>query len=529
MPITQLSYHICDFLQDDNGRLYILEFGDAYYNSSFNGRLQFSKIDTRNKLIPEHIATLGKIKHKFESMRSMRHAMKLMRYYEDDDFSQEEAPVINQQEIHIIIGTDDGYTMKDIQESYAHNKTQTSLTPPAIILSGSNDMMFLINRDKRILNTMLSLNGLNTLQPRSWNFDCKPDVVFVAADDVTHFVIKPTDRTLSEGILVVAREDLTLVLNAITHQDISQFTPAQLELYKEGIIFYAKAMHKNLLIQELHLGKTVTFDHGAGPVAHHTAVRAVFAVIQEDEKLNVEIVDIFWQLAMAPANPQQLTNASVISTKARQKPTFNCWPSLDAADKESIESKLLPMLKNIMQTANTMDVRSYVLTLAQQNKTADIEYFLKYYGRIRVNRLDQEYIDAISKINLPLAQQYLLEQVQDYLLGHHLQFVQDKVLEQWLVSAVPTFSPELITQLREFIKLELTHVEELNLKIDYSSWRKAVNGITELLNKVSPTPQPVAQLLPFFANKPSGVDTTVTPSANPVHSPATPKVGGLPS
>jgi hypothetical protein len=492
MPVTQLSYHICDFIQDANGRIYVLEFGDAYYNSSFEGRLEFSKVNVKAK-IDEHINRTGVLKHRWNTIRSLRQVSNLRRYFEDLDAPEDAPADPNRQQVTVVMGERDGLHMEEIQELAAQNKVTQAQVLPVIIMNGSSDTMFAINRDKKMLHTLLSLNGLSELQPRTWYFDCQPNSVFVAADDITHFIIKPTDESLADGILIVAKEDLTIVLNAIALQNTTSLTPAQAELYKENINFY-KNKNKNLLIQELCLSETISNHYAAG--------RAVFAVIQEDGKLRIDMLDLFWQLAVEPAQAEKLTFSSVISAKARFHPKFNCWPSMTPAEKASLEPELTNTLSKIMQAASAMDIHDMVMKLAEQNRKTDIEYLLKHNSRFRVERLDQQYIAIISQINLPLAQQYLLEQAQYYLLGHHLVFAQDGALAQWLETGAANLSVKSKTQLQAFIQREFVNFTDLGLDKAGTPWLARMTRIKEILKNNS---WPSAQSLPFFTQDTTAV------------------------
>jgi hypothetical protein len=498
MPITQLSYHICDFIQDTNGRIYVLEFGDAFYNSNFAGRLIFSKVDVRSKLIPEHIARMGVIRHQWNSIRHERQVRNLRRFLEDCDPPVDLPADPNRQQITVVMGERDGLHMEEIQELAAQHKVNPAQGLPSVLLNGTSDMMFMINRDKRIVNSLLNLNGLSELQPRTWYYDCQPNSVLPDAQDIQHFIIKPTDESLADGILVVAKDDLAAVLNAIAQQNSSSLTPAQTELYKENIIYY-KNRNKNLLIQELCLSKTIS--------GHHAAGRAVFAVILEDGKLRIEMLDLFWQLAISPAQAEQHTFSSIISAKAKFNPTFNCWPSMTVTEKASVEPELISILIKIMKIASSMDMHDYVMKLAELNRVSDIEYLLNHNSRFRVERLDPKFIATISKINLPLAQDYLLNQAQYFLLGHHLVFAQDGALAQWLETETPSFSQKLKTRLQAFIQQEFANLADLGIKKEGSPWLARVMRIKEILKNNC---WPAAQSLPFFAQDPAGIETTKT-------------------
>lgn len=463
MPITRLSYHICDFLEDSNGRLYILEFGNAAYRSSFEGRRKNNGIDV-GQLIQKHAQSLGKVESDYTRLRDQLHARARMRMLDDMDLSEfklEEAQT-SRPKIKIVEGESrSDYHMESIQELAAARHWDKS-KETAIVFDGANDMLFLFDRDKRILNSWLKLIGLGELQPRTWYYDCTAtNTPFQMPEGIDYFVIKQSNGSLADGMILVPKADLNIVLNAIAHKDVALIPSDKVERYREGVAHYCRATeHQHLVIQEMCVSKKIERSDG-NHAQHHAAGRAVFAVIEEDSKVRVEMIDLFWQLAIEPADDKNPTQASVISAKSRQNPHFNCWPSLSIKD----QPQLIDVLTRIMTAAYQMDARDYLLKLYSNHQDEDVEYYLKRFSHIRINRLDQDLIAALRSAHGELAQSFLIDQAKYYLLPHHLQFTSDEIpLQQWLLAQITDLQPQLRVALLDFITKELSNMQSLNIK-----------------------------------------------------------------
>ncbi|MES2218418.1 MAG: hypothetical protein V4501_08395 [Pseudomonadota bacterium] len=514
MPMTQLSYYICDFIQDVSGRLYVLEFGDAWYNSGFEGRLEQAGVDTRYNLIPAHLAKIGgRISFDSPALRNLKEGRRRQRYYLEGNSvdSLPEAPKDPTQPNIIIINApnpahDDVNAKQLIQELTAKNRQKLQdkkTTPSNIILNGSNDMLWTIVRDKKILHTFLSLNDLRQFQPRTWHHECKQGSVFTVPEDIAHFIIKQSNGTLGEGTLVVPREDLAVVLEVMADQDATRFSLEQTNLYGKGVAHYKEQSNKNILIQEVCFSQTKTAQCETGNTEYHAAGRGVFAVIEENETQRIEMIDLYWNLASQPAMPDNISAESIISTNETTA-DFNSYPSLSLDEKQKIEPELIAMLTSILQTTNKMDIRSYLLTLAQQQRNNEIKYFMENYSHIRVNYLDHELIETLEQIEPLLSKTYLLEQAEYYLLPHHVQHLQDGALLEWLLAEVEDANCSFKATLEKFIAQEFANLAELGFKKENSAWFKTINLIKQKMNAPKAG---VAAQLPFFNGSAGQVGT----------------------
>lgn len=70
----ELSHHICDFIVMPDGKIYLLEFGNAFYNSVFKGRDSFNKPSVYEKM-RTHLQGFGKILHEKCPLRNLRRNM----------------------------------------------------------------------------------------------------------------------------------------------------------------------------------------------------------------------------------------------------------------------------------------------------------------------------------------------------------------------------------------------------------------------------------------------------------------------
>lgn len=514
MPITQLSYHICDFLEDTHGRLYVLELGDAIYNSSFRGRYEFSGVDVKAKIF-QHCEALFNHKDEYVRFRNEKHAQRRMKYFSDEEDTKKpdtSKPTI----IAVKEDSNDNhdYHVEYIQELTAQMK-KLPQSEAAFILNGVTDILWLCNFDKRVLNTVLSLNNLSDLQPRTWSYECSlENTAFEIPADINYFVIKSTNASLAEGMLVVPKEDLLLVLTAIAHRDIAQLPEDKRASYEVGIKYYSKKSyspqlkHQNLLIQELCFSKTKARRNKENNLSYHHAVgRAVFAVIEEEGKTRIEMIDLCWQLAIAPENQDHPTFHSNVSSKSEK----NSEPSFTAEEKQRIEPKITTILTTIYTAAKKLDIRTYLLSLYSKNKIADIEYILKLYSHIRIDCLDQDLISTLTTVNPKLTERYLINQAKYFLLPHHLEFTQDQVLEQWLNTHAANFTTEVKSDLKKYIEDDAGDLKALNIKEINVPYRERMERLT---NKLQEVKQSYAQSLSFIGGERKHVTSEDTSSAN---------------
>lgn len=502
MP-RHISYHICDFLVSMDGQITLLEFGNAFYFSIFDGRDIHNKKNIKLDIL-NHVKQKAFLCQRFPSLRNETHLNAIRRFCDEDEPAFDGGNSYLKERMDFACANEGkhDYHMELIQELNAKN---TYLNSNHLVFDGTVDMMFVTDKNKRLLHTFLTLNNLAKYQPRTWYYDCQSTEPFKVPENITYFVIKESAGSLAEGTFLCSAAEVSSILARIKSKylNFGKHEPEQLR--------YHNAAEQQVIIQELcTTGRKID--------GVRATARAVFAVIENDSNIQIEMIDMFWQLAMAAETSHKPVYDEFISAKSYQQPSNNCWPSMNAKDFESISKSLIPILIEISTTAyQKMDIRNYLFALHQAKRFDDLKYYLTFYRHIRIDRLDE----ALCQLLLSLDKEFLIEQAKRFALPFYSVFPQ-MVLRKWLIQNIELFddSPILLTNLKDFLHQQLTDIEfvksldALKCKEKYDLFvaftQSFIKKIDEILSKGLPK-----------ANKPSTataasvvVTTTATATAS---------------
>jgi len=484
---TEISYHIVDFLVDpDKNLLVVLELGEALYNSSYEGRNRFSK--NVNELLLQHLREQGNLTFCYPPIRNKQDANARNKQFdfEDDEppdfsytgFDNNPASLIYFQ--RPFKGNQHFETIQDARENTLTRELNT------IIIDNVPDSLLICDRDKLLLNTLLRKTGAESLQPCTWYYDCKITEPFQLPDNIQHFVIKPTNESLANGFIVVDRDDLWTVINAITENN-PLLAPEKYRPYIKN--------HQHLLIQELVTSKLLKLNDGF----HKTTTRAVFAVVHEEGYNKIDIVDLYWELGEKPYNSAAPEVNSVILSDGDYQSGLgstarNYWPTPISDDLTKIKSLLLERLEKLFDSIYQNDLKEMIIWLNQQKKPTIIQYYLKHYSHIRVNRLDKEFIEIIAQVDASLATTFLVEQAMLFALPHYLKNPQQAVLS-WLRVNIQLLTPDASLKLTDFLQEQEEAIKLLQsggLTVD----PKRVTVIGEFLNLLLKPPTDIQTTKP---------------------------------
>lgn len=448
---TQLSYHICDFIVTDTGQIILLELGNAIHLSNFEGRRTHNGVHVEKEIL-KHARTKAFITERWPVLRSQLHMRAIQRYFADDDCARLNGGDKSSKEQMELVSpsTRHHYHLELTQELRAKN---AFLKNNLMVLDGAVDMLFVCDRNKRLLHSFLSLNNLQKYQPRTWYYNTQSFEPFNVPPGISYFVIKESNGSLAEGTFLCPVKDILTVLNAIKLK-----SPKLAPGYEPIVLHYcAEDGYANVIIQEFCPGRKID--------GYQATARAVFAVYKTGASHNLvvkaEIIDMFWQLALKPAVSAEPVYEEYISAKGYQQPKHNCWPSMSVLDHSNIEKQLLPILEEIANTAyRKMDIKEYLLTLYRNNRMEDLDYYLSFYPHIRIDRLNETLCNLL--ISVESGKLFLLEQAQYYALPFHLNFPQ-RDLRKWLVHNIEVYqeTPALLYNLLSFLREQLNNIKDL--------------------------------------------------------------------
>ncbi len=498
----EVSYHICDFIETSDGKIYLLEFGNAITNSNFKVRDALNKVDTLAKIL-SHVSSseglnLGPILYETHSKRVLKNYAEM-----DNDYPGE---VVNTEKPHTIVINGGLYeTPEYIQEQFAAKKEGLNFfKPQGLLLDAAPDMVFICDMNKRILNKVLELGNVSFLQPKTWVFDGSKDELPSIPTDLQYLIIKPDNSSRAEGLLLVQRKDLDKILLAIKTRNPRVLSYDQQILYAKYLEYYSMSNnHRNtILIQEFCPGRLVSEkDH-----KFRVTGRAVFAVVKENNALKICMVDLFWQFPLEPmANDSKLARTNCISDypdelhELSRNPQFNCCPSVTTEDRAVLEPKLVKALHQAFTCVYQFDVKQYLQQLVDTKQESEIRFFLSYCGHFRVNRLDKEFIELIFKVDGSLAKTFLLEQAKRYTLAHHIRFPQ-KILNQWLKDNISLLNPEERLDLKKFFDNQIESMRE-HVNQEYMQYVTEFLGL--IFNYRTAPGKPVA-FTDFYEREPCG-------------------------
>ncbi|KTD26301.1 MULTISPECIES: hypothetical protein [Legionella] len=435
MP-TEISYHIADFKVDEE--IKILELGNAYYGSNLSERARHG-FDNKATML-KHAAQYGPIELTLPETRSFRHA----RYRWDDDNNWElpqylkEIPTpSNPKQIHLV---DDCFThtiMDCIQET--HDAFLEQGKDSHLVFDGAIDTFYLCDRNKRIFNKLLDLNGLKHIQPETWFYQLDSATPFIPPAHISYFIIKPMQESLGKGVMLVANADLPALLKALK-------TGTKYVKDVGDIDYYEQSKNKDILIQQFCPGKVI--HHNGKP--YRPTARAVFAVVRDGDQTRVDILDIFWKLPQKSVQSECATPGESVSYSGNSTEVVS-QISLEKSDYQAVEGALKEKLMALSTAIYHDDIKSYLFKLNETKQLDEIRYYLDNYGHVRVRRLDQELVTLMRSVDDNKAKRFLVEQAKSFALPWHLEF-KNLFLKKWIQDNLAQLGLVLLNDLREFFE-----------------------------------------------------------------------------
>lgn len=456
--LTHLSYHILDFKVEEiihpqtaelTERIIGLELGDAFYGSNLRGRKE--TFDNHRAML-RHAAQHGRLHLDHPVYRNFKHSManserglKNLPDYLNTIQSPEKC-------VHFITDVQQMETagFECIQERQAQFRETNA---PDVVFGGAIDSFFVCNNNKQVLNTLLTLQAHPHLQPETWFYEIDQEEPFSPPANIPFFIIKPSNESLGEGVLLVPNHELLSTLQALKNRE-------PLASHLGNTDYYQHHPEVKLLIQRFYPGKTVSHDKKN----YRPTGRAVFAVVRHKDEISVEILDIFWKL---PSNAIQSDMPAARESISYCKPSsFNAQAqavvgqiSLSNEEYPAVKNALQDYLLALSQCLYGMDLHDYVQTLYEAKKFNEISYYLKHCSRTRVQRLDQAFIDIILEANKEAAHFFLVEQAKTYALAWHLNH-KNTFLAKWLQDNLKQLGPDLLADLKQFLTTSAGSMQE---------------------------------------------------------------------
>ncbi|ARG98072.1 hypothetical protein [Legionella micdadei] len=471
MP-TEISYHIADFKVDDE--IKILELGNAFYGSNLSERAQHG-VDNKAAML-KHAAQFGPIELIFPELRSFRHSR--IRWETSDwelpQYLRTMPIPTNPKQIHFV---DDCFmepVMECIQEK--HDAYLEQGKNSQLVFDGAIDTFYLCDRNKRIFNTLLDLNGLKPIQPETWFYQLDSAEPFIPPSNIPFFIVKPMQESLGKGVMLVANKELPALLEALK-------TGANYAKDVGDIDYYARSKNRGILIQQFCPGKLIQHN---GKLFRPTA-RAVFAVVREGNQTYIDILDIFWKLPKTAVQSETPIPEQSVSYSGNSNQVIS-QISVEKSTYQAIESALREKLMALSTAIYNYDIKSYLFKLDEKKQHDEIRYYLDNYGHVRVRRLDQEFVKLILAIDENKAKRFLVEQAKHFALPWHLEF-KNLFLKKWIQDNLAELDPELLMNLREFFSKSKEalagsgRADEEEVLKEYTSFIEQIDALLALKEK----------------------------------------------